>query len=214
MTKLQACVDLCEKGIKSIHTIAHRSSSEPQPKKQKQNNMLKQQQNNIPKQKQNNILKQKQNNILATSELVNTYALVHEPFEWNRLVVVEPEDEVVCINKVQINRDLREDKSFALQKYRELYRLWYKIREQDFKNCKGFYKRFKQKYPEFKHRKHLEPEINLDRCRAGISSVLKSINNDDTNSFTETERKIILDHFIKKYRVFMHMHKLKLLLRM
>jgi hypothetical protein len=176
MTKLQACVDLCEKGIKSTHTvtIAHRSSSEPQPKKQKPNN------------------------ILTTPELVNNYALVHEPFEWNRLVVVEPEDEVVCINKVQINRDLREDKSFALQKYRELYRLWYKIREQDFKNCKGFYKRFRQKYPEFKHRKHLEPEINLDRCRAGISSVLKPINSDDTNSFTENERKIILDHFIKK----------------
>ena len=117
MTTLQACVDLCEKGIKSTHTvtIAHRSSSEPQPKKQKPNN------------------------ILTTPELVNNYALVHEPFEWNRLVVVEPEDEVVCINKVQINRDLREDKSFALQKYRELYRLWYKIREQDFKNCKGLY---------------------------------------------------------------------------
>ena len=144
MTKLQACVDLCEKGIKSTHTIAHSSSSEPQPKNQKQNN------------------------ILTTPELVNNYTPVHEPFEWNRLVVVEPEDEVVCINKVQINRDPREDKSFALQKYRELYRLWYKIREQDFKNCKGFYKRFKQKYPEFKHRKHLEPEINLDRCRAGM----------------------------------------------
>ena len=27
---------------------------------------------------------------------------------------------------------------------------------------------------------------------------MKSINNDDTNSFTENERKIILDHFIKK----------------
>jgi len=59
MTTLQACVDLCEKGIKSTHTvtIAHRSSSEPQPKKQKPNN------------------------ILTTPELVNNYAPVHEPFE-------------------------------------------------------------------------------------------------------------------------------------
>ena len=77
MTKLQACVDLCEKGIKSTHTvtIAHRSSSEPQPKKQKPNN------------------------ILTTPELVNNYTPVHEPFEWNRLVVVDQKTKLYALIK-------------------------------------------------------------------------------------------------------------------
>ena len=180
MTKLQAYTDVCEKGLKATNTvtIAHRSSSEPQPKKQKTDN------------------------ISTTPELLNNYVLVHEPIEWKRLVVAKLEDKAVCINKAQIDLDLSEDQSFALQKYREQYRLWYKIREQDFKNCKGFYKRFKQKYPEFKDRKHLEPEINLDRCRAGISSVLNFTNSEGTNPFTENERKIILEHFIKKIKLF------------
>ena len=103
MTKLQAYVDLCEKGLKATHTVttAHRSSSEPQPKKQKTDN------------------------ILTTPELLNNYVLVHEPFEWKRLVVAELEDKVVCINKAQVDLDLREDQSFALQKYRKFLNFFF-----------------------------------------------------------------------------------------
>ena len=137
----------CEKRAKTTVAIVNRLSNEPQPKKLKTDN------------------------VVTMLEMLNKNMSTCEMNEWTQMIAPDRESKAEVINETLWFMGICENETLALQKYREQYKFYYKTREQDFKKCKEFYKRFKQKYPEFQDRKHLDPEINLDRCRAGISSI-------------------------------------------